>query len=234
MQYFLDHIASILVVSIVLLIMVLVQIRGTQSAAESTVNNMVFGDVINMYTYLHRDLENMLTDTQALDAQSDGSYANSSGATICIGDDTTTTGIHSTQHTRTFRFPTLEDPEDPSNNNVVEVEYDLVNTGNMITLPTQDSTQTIPLFRLVRRVDGLYSGSSNNFVTAFRVETLNQFDDYNAFSPINGTCAANLRKVRFEFKMAQNGVAMEAGKTSTSQTNISRFGTTVHLNNWSL
>lgn len=234
MQYFLDHIASVLVVSIVLLIMVLVQIRGTQSAAESTVNNMVFGDVINMYTYLHRDLENMLTDTQAMDAQSDGSYANTGGATLCTGLDTLTSGVHATNHTMTFRFPTLEDPEDPSNNNVVEVEYDLVNIGNTITLPTQDSTQTIPLFRIVRRVDGNYSGSSNDFVTSFRVETLNQFDDYNAFTPINGPCAANLRKVRFEFKMAQNGVELEAGKSSTSQTNVSRFGTTVHLNNWSL
>ena len=233
MQYFLDHLASILVVSVVLLIMVLVQIRGTQSAAESTVNNMVYGDVMNMMTYIQRDLENMLTDVQATQAQNDGlyTYAGSGGVLMCQGADTTTGGIHATTHTRSFRFPTL----DILTGNVVEVEYDLVNTGQTITLPTQDSTQTIPLFRLNRMQDGLYSGSSGDFVTSFLIESLNQFEDYDAFNRISGACASNLRKVRFEFKMAQNGVDIEVGnQSSTSQTNISRFGTTVHLNNWSL
>lgn len=233
MQFFLDHIASILIVSVVFLIMILVQLRGTESATELTINNIVYNDVVNMTSYLQRDLENMLTEQQATDAQSDGRYTYGTGVLLCAGDDTTTSGIHAANHTNFFRFPTLEDPDAPLTSNVIEVEYDLVNTGKTITLPTQDSTQTIPVFRLNRMVDGVWDGSSDDNITSFRVETLNQFDAYNAFSLTNGSCATNLRKIRFEFKMAQNGVEFTAGdQVSTSQTNVSRFGTTIHLSNW--
>jgi len=233
MQYFLDHLASILVVSVVLLIMVLVQIRGTQSAAESTINGIIFTDVVDMTEILKRDLENMLTDPQATAAQTDSSYLGG-GVTLCIGNDTTTSGIHAAQHTAFFSFPTRKPPEDVTNSEIIEVRYNLVSTGETITLPTRDSTQTIPLFRINRLVNGLFAGGSGDNVTSFRIETLNRFDDFDAFNIIDGSCSANLRKVRFEFKMAQNGVdfASGDGQTSTSQTNISRFGTTIHLTNW--
>ena len=234
MQYFLDHIASIMIVSVVLLIIVVVQVRGTQSAAESTINNMVYNDVVNISSFLKRDLENMLTQPQAADAETAGryTYASSGGVTLCTGVDSTTGGIHSANHTVSFRFPTLADPDNPLTSNVIEVEYDLVKTGKTITLPTQDSTQTIPLFRLNRVANGVFSGASEDAVTAFRIEALEAGDRYNAFTRINGGCTVDLRKVRFEFKMAQDGVDMEARKSSTSQTNISRFGATVHLSNW--
>ena len=232
MQFFLDHLASILIASGVLLIIVFVQIRGTQSAAESVVNNAMYGDVVNMASYLQRDLENMLTDTQAADAQTSGNYTHPGGVVLCTSTDSTTGGTHSATHTTSFRFPTLN-LSTPAPDDVVEVEYDLVNTGKSIKLPTQDSTQTIPIFRLNRMENGNYAGSSDDVMTSFRVESLELGESYTDFSPLSGTCTTNLRKIRFEFKMAQTGVDLQAGdQSSTSQTNISRFGATVHLSNW--
>lgn len=224
MNIFIDHLAAMIIASVALLIIVLVQVRSTQTSVDTTVHYKIYEEAINLRDYLHTDLENMLTDVQTQLAIDQSRY-HGSGALLC-------SGVDSAGQTVSFSFPTLNNP-DSANGLVSEITYDLVNTGATITLPTQDSTQTLPVFRLERLIDGSYSGSTIDVVTYFRIETLRKQNGFDQFAPINGVCPSDISKVRFEYKVATQGVEFATQEQrSTSQTNISRFGTTIHLSNW--
>ena len=224
MNIFIDHLAAMIIASVALLIIVLVQVRGTQTSADSLINYQVFEEIMNVREYLQRDLENMLTEVQTQAAIDESRYRGS-GALLCSGTD-------SSGHTISFSFPTLNNP-DSTNGLVIEVTYDLIKTGNNVQFLSQGVTQTLPIFRLERLVNGVFSGSTTDVITAFRLETLQRGAGFTNFTPINGGCPSDLAKVRFEYKIAANGLDFSAGdQRSTSQTNISRFGATVHLSNW--
>lgn len=228
MQFIFDHMGAFFAMTGVLLIFGLVQMRGTQSASEAVLNNMVYSDIVGFSEYLMADLSNMRTQAQTDDAITAGNFVGGSAYDCSVtknGDVTTV-----------FTFPTLGDPQasysvsNPNDEEIVLVSYVLTDTGETITIPKEASTETVPLYIIERMIDGNSTGSSRKFVTHFLVELLNKgSSDYNANT---ASCATNLAKVRFELKFATEGIEYATmDQLSTSQSNVTRYGSTVDLSN---
>ncbi len=226
MHVFFDHLSAIVISSAIIIIAALIQVRGSQQAAESTISHMVYADILEFKTFLDRDLENMLNEVQTDQAIAEGRYAG--------GPAFTCAGVDSAGYTTSFTFPTLAD-QDSTGGTVLEITYVLVNTGQSISIPGRDSTETHPLFRIERLAGSSYTGTSQNNVIAFRIETAGEGDGYSNFTPLQGACPDDLLKIRFEFKLANQGAGYAtADQRSMSQSNMSRFGNTLHLSNWEL
>ena len=239
MQIILDHLASIFITGAILLIIVFIQLRGSLGAAESTINHMVYSEALNINELLERDLENMLTAAQ-IDSAS--SFVGGTGVFAC----SLITGQGRAQQ---LTFPTVADPDNsinasgnPNTMAAVEVTYLLEATGDSAIVPVGSTEQLMPLFILNRYVGTNVTASSLPFLTNFDVRFGYQGDTN--FIPadlaINATtqCGNNLTgpfltKVRFDFKLVAEGLEFVArNQRSTSQLNISRFGSTVSLSNW--
>lgn len=236
MQIILDHLASIFVSAAILLIIVFIQMRGTLGAAESTINHMVYSESINVNRMLERDLENMLN---AVQVDSASTITGGTGACNLI------TGGGRVQ---SFTFPTVADPDNsinatgnPSTMAAIEVRYTLEASGDSALVPTGGVDQWLPLFTLQRYVGTSLTASSLPYVTNFDVRLGFQDSTFvpstlvpNTTTPC-GTAAAGtgLTKVRYDFKLVANGLDfVSRNQRSTSQLNITRFGSTVNLSNW--
>ena len=228
MQFIFDHMGAFFAMTGVMLIFGMIQMRGTQSASEAVLNNMVYSDIVGFSEYLSADLTNMRTQTQTDDAISAGKFT---GGTIYECSVTKNGDV-----TTVLTFPTLSDPQssysttNPNDGEIILVNYVLTDTGETITIPKESSQETVPLYIIERIVDGKSTGSSRKFVTHFLVEFLNKgSSDYNSNS---ANCTANLSKVRFELKFATEGVEYATmDQLSTSHSNVTRFGSTVDLSN---
>ena len=223
-----DQLTGIIVAGAVLLIFAFIQFKGWQSSTEATIYNMVYSDALDLSGIIQTDLENMRTEAQTNEAHSRG---NLTGGTVFTCEVTTTGGT-----TTSFTFPTLVDPDnayslaDPQDAEVALVTYQLVDTGNTMLLTEGHSTSTVPLYRLDRMIDGKNTGGSQGNMTYFLIELSSSAG---GFSSGSGICPTDLDNVRFEFKIATNSLGESPdGQVSTSQVNISRFGTTVILANW--
>jgi len=224
-----DQLIGIIVAGAVLLIYAFIQFKGWQSSSEATMYNMVYSDALELSEIVETDVENMRTEEQTTEAESRGNLV---GGTIFECQLTTSGGV-----TTEFKFPTLSDPDnaytlsDPDDASVSIVTYELIDTGNTMVLTEGQSTSTIPLYRLDRTINGNYAGGSQGNITHFLVELSQKGSD--SFSSNSGPCPTELDNVRFEFKIATNSLGQSPdGQSSTSQVNISRFGTTVILANW--
>ena len=223
-----DQLTGIMIAGAVLLIYAFIQFEGSQSSSEATLYNMVYSDALELSKIFETDLENMRTEAQTNEANSRG---NLTGGTTFTCELTTSGGT-----TTAFTFPTLADPEgayklaDPADAGVAIVTYELVDTGNTMQLQEGQTTHTVPLYRLDRMIDGKYHGGSQGNITHFLIEHSRKGSD--AFDSNSGICPTELDNVRFEFKVAINSLGESLdGQASTSQVNISRFGTTVILGN---
>ncbi len=234
MQIILDHLASIFISAAILLIVVFIQLRGSLGAAESTINYMVYSEALQVNQLLERDLENMLTEDQTLNAVS---FTGGSGTFAC------------SLYTREGRaysltFPTIADPDnsidtigDPNTAAAIEVNYVLDPTGDSVAVDLGNVTQLVPLFTLNRYVGTSLTASSMPYVTNFEVRFGNQgstsFIPTDMVTETTTQCGANMTKVRFDFKLIADGIEfVSRDQRSTGRLNISRFGSTISLSNW--
>ena len=108
MHILLDHISVLLVSAVMVTIFVLLQIRGTQSNADVTINQMVRSETLDIADMLERDLVNMRTVAQTDAAEVAGKLTGGSAFACSTGVSNAITG----QDTTTiFTFPTLTDPQ---------------------------------------------------------------------------------------------------------------------------
>ena len=228
MQFIFDHMGSFFAMTGVMLIFTMIQVRGTQTASEAVINNMVYSDMVGFSEFLQIDLSNMRTQTQTEDAIAADNFTG--GATYECGI------TKSGDVTTVLTFPTLADPHSgyssatPGDAEIVLVSYALTDTGETITIPKGDTEETVTLYTIERIVDTKSTGASNKFVTHFLVEFLNKGNT--EFSSDSATCSSDLSKVRFELKFATEGIEyVTLDQKSTSQTNVTRFGSTVDLPN---
>ena len=228
MQAIFDHLAAVIVGGGIMLIFALIQVRGTQSSAEAVINHTVMTEVMQLSSYLQRDIENMRTQAQTDEAISRGNFTGGAGYSCQL---TTSGGL-----TTDFTFPTLADPEaaaglaDPDDAEVVLVSYRLTDTGKTITIPENGVDRTLPVYTLDRMVDGNNTGGSGAYIIHFLVEFANKGSS--TFSSNSSGCSTNLARVRFELKVATEGVEWATNdQQSTSMLNISRYGDTVALAN---
>lgn len=230
MQVILDHLAALIIVSVLVLIFALLQVRGVQSASETTVNAMVRGATLDISFMLEKDIANMRTDTQTADAITRGIFTG--GGWAC---GTTASG----DTTLAFSFVTLTDPyapidaADPGNAPLSLVTYQLVREpGSAISRQMGAVIQTHPIYRLQRVIDGAVTGQTQPYVTFFDIEFAQR--GIAAFIPTSSTtCPTELTRVRFQLQMAQEGIErIAADQLSNSQLNFSRYGSTIDLPNW--
>ncbi len=236
MQFLFDHIISIMVSGVVLLIFVYIQMRGSSAATEATINHMVYSEALQLNEFLERDLENMLTSVQTQLAIDGGNYTGASSFACSLS----TSGGYTTSLT----FPTIAHADssitfvgDPNDAEAVEVTYQLVATMDSIAIPVGNVMQNVALFELRRIIDGKITAISQPYITAFEAQFgsrgSNIFVPASALPTATENCSADLSKVRFEFQLAAEGVGFVTNdQRSTSQQNIVRFGSTVTLSNW--
>ncbi len=228
MQFIFDHISSVLVASVVLVIFAMLQLRGSQTLSETSIHQMVYSDALDAGAMLQRDLENMRTDSQTAEALTRGVLAG--GAYSCA---MTASG----DTTLTLTFPTLADPDgvaalaDPMDAPVQIVTYVLEAVGDSASVDKGTSIEYYPLYRLNRIVDGTFTGGTKGNVVHFNVGLSTQGSS--VFNTGSAVCPSDLAKIRFELKTAIDGVTHVASdQRSVSQLNLSRFATTVDLTNW--
>ncbi len=229
MQFLFDHISSFLVFGAIMLIVGLIQLRGMQSNAETTVNYMVRSSTLDISEMLERDLMNMRTQAQTDSAIARGVF--SGGALTSYQCQFTANG----DTTLTFEFPTLSDPQtdfsDPMAAPVAQVMYTLDRElGHNVSRLVGGTTQTHPLYRLNRFVAGSAEGWSDLGVTFFKIEYAENGNPIFQSSP--GQCPVALSKVRFQLQMAQEAMDEISDQESRTQLNFSRYGATVELSNW--
>ena len=224
-----DQLTGLIIAGAVLMIFAFIQFRGWQSTSDATIYNMVYQDALEISTILQTDIENMRTETQTDEANNRGNLTGGAAFSCLLTE--------SGGQTTAFTFPTLSDPAadynlaDPNDASVSLVTYSLTDTGKTLELTEGASTSTVPLYRLDRMIDGNYTGGSQENVTHFMVEVSQKGSD--VFNSSSGSCPTNMDNIRFEFKIATDNLGQTPdGQTSTSQVNISRFGTTVILANW--
>ena len=226
MHVILDHLAAVIISSVILLVLALVQVRGTQTNTEATMNHIAYSEALNINDFLERDLENMLTTDQVTAAIAAGKMIGAVGWSCQL---TNPTGVL----TQSFTFPTLNpdsvlNPTDPS---AIQVTYTLNATGDSAFVPVNGALVFSPLFQIRRIVDGTITGASMGVVTNFLIEAASR--GVPGFPTAAGTCPASMSKVRFEYKLAVEPVEFTTtDQRNTNQLNVSRFGATVSLTNW--
>ncbi len=232
MHILLDHISALLIVSVLVAIFALIQLRGSQSTSDVAVNYMVRTETLEIADMLERDLLNMRTKDQTDAAIAAGKFFGG-GAYVC-----TATAAAAGDTTLSFTFPTLSDPQgvgalaDPDSADVSLVTYQLIPVpGQSIDRMQGNSMVSHPLFRLERRVGVDDTGSSQATVTYFNIDYGRVTGD---FIDATGGCPGDqLKKIRFQVQMARQSYDEATGdQTSRSQLNFSRYGQTVELANF--
>ncbi len=231
MQFLLDHISSFIVFSAIILIVVVLQLRGIQSNAETVMNYMVRSGTLDISEMLERDLTNMRTEAQTDFAISQSNFLpNSILAYECkftMSSDTT----------MMFSFPTLQDPQadiaDPTTAPVMQVVYQLTRESGAVEREINGTTLTHPIYRLERFAAGQTNGWSDKSVTFFRIEFAERGNPL--FQVPGGTDCPGpsaLSKIRFQIQTAKEGFDEVTDQESKTQLNFSRYGATVELSNW--
>ncbi|MDZ4698296.1 MAG: hypothetical protein SH809_01210 [Rhodothermales bacterium] len=229
MQFIFDHIASVLVASVVIMIFAMLQLRGSQTLSETTIHQIVYSDALSAGRMIQRDLENMRTEEQTTEAIVRGVLSGGSAYTCVM----TASG----DTTLTLTFPTLTDPEgvsalvDPMDAPVQIVSYFLEAVNDSVAVDKGASTIHYELYRLNRIVGGTFTGGTKGNVVHFSVGLASKGSSL--FTTASTTCPVGLSTIRFELKIAIDGITHVAGdQRSTSQLNLSRYATTVDLTNW--
>lgn len=229
MQFIFDHIASVLVASVVIMIFAMLQLRGSQTLSETSIHQIVYSDALSAGRMIQRDLENMRTEEQTTEAIARG-VLTGGGAYVCA---MTANG----DTTLTLTFPTLTDPEgvtalaDPMDAPVQIVTYFLEAVNDSVKVDKGASMTHYGQYRLNRLVGGTFTGGTKGNVVHFSVGLASRGSS--AFTTASSNCPAALAKIRFELKTAIDGIThVAADQRSTSQLNLSRYATTVDLTNW--
>ena len=229
MHVLLDHLAAVIVSSVLVLMFATLQMRGLQSSSETTVNHVVRSSALDIAQILERDLENMRTDAQVQEAINRGVLTGGVGFAC--------NAVASGDTTFQFTFPTLTDPQnvaslsDPMDAPVAIVRYELNPTGETETRWLDGVEVTHSLFNIQRFVGTTLTGGSQGGVTDFRISFAPSGSP--TFTPASGACPSNLDKVRFQLQMTLPGLDMQVDQQqSVSQLHFSRHGSTVDLINW--
>ncbi|NNF58843.1 MAG: hypothetical protein HKN04_11455 [Rhodothermaceae bacterium] len=207
MVAWLDHLAAVLIGSVILVVLMLMQQRTRQHTVEATVNQVVQARAHAFVRLLERDVENMRTEAQALNAL--GTY------TCAVSRDTS-------GRTTAFTFPTLLDPDQGPTSPVGHVTYRLEAAGDSVRVGEAIS----PLFRIVREEDDgsitMTAGGSGETIVGFDVALFALRSAAPTF-----TCPDNLSRVRLEVQAAVEGPAQQAAdQRATSRHTLTRHGFT--------
>ena len=206
MQAILDHLAAILVASVLLVLFGAVQLRGQQSSVDARRDYMVKSRAYAFAQSLERDAENMRSRKQVEDARATTQPA--------LGAYTCRVERDAGGLTTAFTFPTV----DAAGTSIVQVTYELKDAGKSTT--AKDEAQA--LYRINRLVDGAQDGSSGDIVTDFAVGLLGS----GGASVHEGDCPTDLRQVRVQMMAALEGVAPN-DRASGSGFNTTRYGATI-------
>ncbi len=231
MQVFIDHLAAVLVTSVLVLIIALIQVRGVQSNAESTINHIVRSDALNIVEILEQDIMNMRTPTQTATADTLGKLAGGAGYACgqTLSSDTTTA----------FTFATLSDPQGAGALGNPDTAAVSIVTYRLVSIPGDSVGRTVggvdinhPLHRIDREIGGVVTGSSQSNVVFFKVEyALNGIAGFASGVTCPGEGA--LKSIRYQIQVAGDGIGqVTADQSSVSQLNFSRYGATLDLINW--
>ena len=208
----LDHLAAVLIGSVILVVLMLMQQRTRQHTVEATVNQVVQARAYKFVRLLERDVENMRTEAQALNTL--GSY------TCTVSRDTS-------GRTTAFTFPTLLAPDQGTASSVGHVTYRLQAAGDSVRV----GEAYRPLFRVVREEDdgggAELTGGSGETIVGFDVALFALRSTAPTF-----TCPDNLSRVRLEVHAAVEGPARQAAdQRSTSLHTLTRHGFTFRPHN---
>lgn len=234
MQFILDHLSALIISSVVLLIAVGMQVRGSFGLIESHIADTVQNEIQSMHKILEWELSMMPTEDYVNNtAIPEGRFHGPGGAFNCAFAQT---GDNTTEFTfptfdRTFGIPdSLQPPIDSSI--VIEVKYRLVEYDSAY-VSTGTNDLRFPLYRLERSVNDTLTGYLNEILTGFQVQQLPLGGGPNGFAATSGGCPPNMRKVRYQYRMVTQGIDFsDKNKRSTNRLNQGQFGMTVDLMNW--
>ena len=189
MAVILDHLTAIIVASSLLGVLLFVQQRGNQTAAENTIHHNAQLLAFSIMETLERDIENMRDESQTDEEQ-------------CVEHDGTNTTL--------LQFHTLADPSLGEASPIIAVTYRFENAYH--TVPVNGVPT--PAFRLARYVndgsglDYVFDGGSAETLVGFQASLFSE--DGNTVE--TDDCGLDdLGRVRVELTSAQIGVARLAG-----------------------
>ena len=234
MQFIFDHLTALIISSTVILIIVVMQVRGSFSMIETHVAESVQNEMQDLHEILEWELSMMPTQDYTNNvAIPDGRFLGP-GTFRC---EFTQTGNNTTQ----FIFPTfdkefgiadsLQPPVDSMD--VIEVRYDLVALNDSISVSTGATDIFLPIYRLERYVNGGFSGDLNEVLTDFQIQHIALNGGPNGYTSITGNCPSTMRKIRYNYRMVTQGIDFITNdQRSSGQLNQGQFGMTVDLINW--
>lgn len=237
MQFILDHLSALIISSVVILIIVSIQVRGTYSMIETHVSETVQNDVQSLHEILEWELTQMATEDYITSvALPEGRFHGASGTFQCWFDQDPVNG-----NTRTFVFPTFDRPfgipdslqPPPDSVDIIEVKYSLVPYGDSLSVWSDTAFQHLGLYRLERSVNDTLTGYLNEVITDFRVEQVSLGGGPEGYIGVDGPCPTDMRRIRYEYKMLNQGMDFATNdQLNTNRLNQGQFGMTVNLEMW--
>ncbi|MBX2820499.1 MAG: hypothetical protein KTR29_12480 [Rhodothermaceae bacterium] len=230
MQFVLDHISALIIASAVILIIAVIQVRGSFDLIESTVSESVERDAISLHEMLQWDIVHMTTEDQTNDRAADGKYFG--GSYECAFSQ-------SGDLTDTLTFAALSAPFDTTGAppldslHAIKVSYALVPNGDSTRVWSDTTELRVPLYRLQRSVNDTLTGFLSEIITDFQVQQLSVGGGPEGFVALNGPCPSNMRALRYEYRVVTPGVDFKTtDQRNTNRLNQRQFGITVNLDNY--
>ena len=224
MHVLLDHISAFLVATVLFVSIFTMINRNRQNAVEMQIGQIVHEQAYEFSKILERDLENIRSDIQVANA----------GLDIDCYYSTDALG-----RTVYMSIPTLGNPQAGPASSIVNVIYQLVSADTTINIRGEEhDIFTVQRFLSAgsnSSAPSVPDGGSGAFITHFRV---NMFSSETS-NPVAATagvtsCPADgqLNRTRVEFQAAIPTVEYVAeNKKSTSNLNVTRFGSTIYSPN---
>jgi|GEM_PF-5622004 len=230
MQFVLDHISALIIASAVILIIAVVQVRGSFDLIESTVSETVEIDAYSLHKMLEWDIAHMATEDQTNLKAADGKYFG--GSYECAISQ-------SGNLTDTLTFASMNAPFDTTLStpldslHAIKVSYTLVPNGDSTRVWSDTTELRVPLFRLQRSVNDTLTGYLSEIITDFQVQLLSVGGGPEGFVALNGPCPTNMRALRYEYRVVTPGVDFKTtDQRNTNRLNQRQFGITVNLDNF--
>ena len=237
MQFILDHISALIISSVVILVVALVQVRGTYNMIETQVAETVQNEMQSLHEIMEWELSMMATEDYITStALPEGRFHGASGSFQCRFEQDPING-----NTTTFIFPTFNRPfgipdslqPPPDSVDIIEVKYSLIPYGDSLSVWANTSFENAGLFRLERSVNDTLTGYLNEILTNFRVEQVSLGGGPDGFTEIHGPCPTDMRRIRYEYKMVNQGMDFTTNdQQNTNRLNQGQFGMTVDLKMW--
>ena len=206
MAVILDHLTAIIVASSLLGVLLFVQQRGHQRAAENTIHHNAQVQAFSIMETLERDIENMRDEHLTDEPQ-------------CVQHDGTNTTF--------LRFHTLADPSLGETSPILAVSYELEDAGWEVPV----NGVLTPVYRLARYVrDGsgsgyVLDGGSTETLTGFQASLISEDG---STVQTDGCGIDQMGRVRVELTAAQMSVSrLASDQNATSRSNQTQQAFTV-------